>query len=405
MSKPRLFLVGDFACHTGFARVNEALAQHLREAWQISVLAINYMGDAHPLQSSYALYPAHGGGDLFGIGRIAKMIDYVQPDALLLVHDLWVVSGWLRALQDAAPPCVAYIPIDGTGVAPYHAQPLSGCSTVVAYTRFGAAELVRAGCTAPVMVIPHGIDHDVFYPIEKSEARAILGMDADAYAVLVADQNQPRKRLDIAFEAFARFAMDKPEARLIYHGPPRTENGWDVEAMAVDLGIGDRLLLSSRHITQRRGVKDDHMRVIYSACDAKLSTTSGEGWGLTTMEAMACGLPNIVPDFGALAEWAQGAALCVPSPVAVRHCGQFDGVGINTVGRVPEPRHVADALDLLYRDRNIGDNLAARGLSLVSDPRYAWPNIAAAFHQLLLRAVERQEAIEGRAFVEDLVSA
>lgn len=387
---PTVLIAGDFAAHTGFSRVNEALAAELSaRGWDIAVLAINYMGDATPLQSRYRLYPAYGGGDLFGVGRVAKMVQHVQPDALLLVHDPWIVSAWLAELPLDAPPAVAYVPIDGQGVAPAHVAPLSRCATVAAYTRFGAAELARGGCAAPIAIIPHGIDLELFAPLEQSEARARLGMDPATYAVLVCDQNQPRKRLDIAFEAFARFAQGKPETvKLLYHGPIATENGWDVEAMAADLGIAERLLLSSRHITQRRGVADDHMRVIYGACDVKLSTTSGEGWGLTTMEAMACGLPCIAPAFGALAEWAAPAAFLTPAPIAVRHCGRFGDTGINTVGRVPEVDGVARALTFLYHDAGSREEQCAAGLALVANPRYRWTNIGAAFDALLRNACE-----------------
>ncbi len=400
----KLLIAGDFAAHTGFARVNEAIANELAaHGWDISVMAINYMGDATPLQQHYALYPAHGGGDQWGVERIASLCQHVQPDALLLVHDPWIVSAWLRTLGDEAPPAVAYVPVDGQGVPSHHVRPLSACQVVAAYTRFGASELVRAGCEAPIIIIPHGIDLQTFYPIDQAEARAQLGIDADTYAVLVFDQNQPRKRLDIAFEAFARFAIDKPATvKLLYHGPMRTQNGWDVEAMADDLGISDRLMLSSRHLTARRGVKETHLRVIYSACDVRLSTTAGEGWSLPTMEAMACGLPNIAPDFGALGEWARDAALLVPAPHAVRHCGTFDGVGINTVGRVPEVDQVADMLGIFYEVPEQRAFYRERGLALVSDPRYAWSNIGAAFDGLLRQAVEQRAAEP--MLVDELVS-
>lgn len=392
---PTLLLAGDFAAHTGLSRVNEALAAQLAaRGWDVAVLAINYHGDATPLQTRYQLYPAAGGGDAHGVGRIAAVAAHVQPDALLLVHDPWIVSAWLRELGDGAPPAVAYLPVDGTGLNGAHVEPLNGLNAAIAYTSFGREQLRAAGLTAPCHILPHGIDRELFYPVEQAAARQQLGMDADTYAVLLLDANQPRKRLDLAFAAFAAFAADKPETvRLVYHGPPLTPNGWDVQAMAADLGIEERLLLSSRHITPTRGVKPEHLRVVYSACDVKLTTTSGEGWGMTTHEAMACGLPCVVPAFAALGEWARPAALCVPAPIALRHCGAFEGAGTNTIGRVPTVEAAAAALEQVYQDAGLRADLRAAGLLLASDGRYDWSNIGAAFNHVLQDAITIEQAV------------
>src|SRR4030095_6152956 len=78
--------------------------------------------------------------------------------------------------------------------------------------------------------------------------------------------------------------------------------------------------------------------LIYSALDVQVTTTLGEGWGLTTMEGMACGTPQIVPDWAALGEWAT-PALKVPCSLQLAH------PGINTVGALPDKEAFMKALD------------------------------------------------------------
>lgn len=386
----RLLLCGDFACHTGLARVNEAIADGLHAlGWEISVLAVNYHGDATPLQQRHRLYPAEGGGDPWGVGRIAGMVKHVEPDAILMVHDPWNAVQLLAELPDDAPPVVAYVPIDGTSLKRAHVEPLKRCASVVAYTQFGLDALRAAGLTSDAAIIPHGIDLGVFHPIAQAEARRLAGLREDVYAVLVLDQNQPRKRLDIAFEAFAQFAEGKPDSVvLVYHGPLRTRNGWDIEAMAEDLGIGERLIATSHRITPTAGVPSDRMAALYSMCDVKLSATSGEGWGLTTMEAMACGLSCIAPNFAALGEWAADAAYLVPAPIRLRHCG-----GINTVGQVARPEDLAAALDDLYWHAQIRNELRGRGLELTGRACYRWEAIAQQFDAALRVAAMRVEEV------------
>jgi glycosyltransferase involved in cell wall biosynthesis len=386
-AKKRLLIVGDCAAPTGFARVVECVAAELRAAWSIAVLAINYLGDPHPLQQHYRLYPAHLAGDQIGAGRLASLIAFERPDAILIVQDAWNIARYTEALDIAraqgldVPPIVADVPVDAASMRPIDVEPLNACAHVAAYTEFGRHELRAAGLATPCHVIPHGIDLTLFRPIPQAEARAAAGMAPDAFAVLSLDRNAPRKRLDIAFDAFAQFAADKPaNVRLVYHGALR-DVGWDIESMAEDLDIADRLVLTTKdaHDEQWRGVGMSVLPYIYSMCDVKLSTTSGEGWGLTTMEAMACGLPNIVPQFGALAEWAS-ATFALPAMTRMRH------TEINTVGRVPTTADAASALEHVYRHPEVAAMLREKALEQVACPAYRWPVIAAQFDRLLTAA-------------------
>lgn len=381
----RALLAGDFACHSGFARVNETLAHELQLlGWDIGVLAVNYEGDAHPLQHMYRLYPAWPGGDHLGLRRLTELAEREHPDVILIVNDPWIVCRYLAA-YDGTAPVVAYMPVDGTSLRKRDVLPLNRLTCAIAYTQFGLNELTRAGLTIEARIIPHGIDRELFYPLDRAELRSAAGMDQDTYAVLILDHNQVRKRLDIAFDAFARFAQDKPATvKLMYHGALSEPQGWDIRAMAEDLGITERMIYTARNIEPLRGVAREQLRVIYSMCDVRLSTTSGEGWSLPTMEAMACGLPNILPRNSALAEWAADAALMVDCPIPARHAG-----GINTVGCVPHAHEVARALDDCYYSPHIRGGLRERGMALVREERYQWPIIARQFDDVLRAAIEQ----------------
>lgn len=388
----RLLIVGDFACTSGFARVNEALAVRLCAlGWDIAVLSVNDDGDPHALRRLFRLYPAINGGDSMGYQRIADLVAQEQPDVILIVNDPWAVSSYLRRLPESAPPVVAYMPIDACGLRWRHVEPLNRLTHAVAYTHFGLSQLRAAGLDVEASIVPHGIDLDLFTPVSQAEARAATGLPLDTFAVLVLDRNATRKRLDIAFDAFARFAQDKSESvKLVYHGSLADESrtGWAIEDMAIDLGIADRLVLTKRDMGPLRGLAADQLKIIYSMCDVKLSTSSGEGWGLATMEAMACGVPCVAPKNAAYAEWASEAALLITASIPTRHAG-----GINTVGSVPLAEDIRDALDDLYWHEQIRDELRGRGLDLVQQERFRWEVIARQFDLALRQAVEQGVAV------------
>lgn len=389
----RLLLVSDFVIHSGFARVGEALARELTAlGWDISVLAVNYRGDPTPLQQQYRLFPAatvENAGDLTGTKRLAGVVNIEQPDTILVVGDPWHACGYLAELarMDEAPPAVLYTPVDAESLRSGDVRPLNGYHQTIAYTAFGRHELRRAGLETACHIIPHGIDLEVFHPINRHEARGLVGLPDDLFMVLVLDRNQVRKRLDIAFDAFARFAEGKPDTVvLVYHGA-LDDDGWDIRDMARDLGITRRMIYPKEDIRPLLGIEHDQLSVLYSMCDIKLSTTSGEGWGMTTMEAMACGLPNIVPDFAALGEWARDAALTLPAPIRTRHSR------INTVGRVPDTEDVRAALESLYHDHVGRLELSEAALALVNRPEYRWSAIAAHFDRVLTAAANHEPPV------------
>lgn len=381
----KLLLVSDFARHSGFAVVAEAIAAELAARdWRIVVLGVNYKGDPHPLQQRYTLYPAHLGGDMLGVQRINGVVAAEQPDAILIISDPQVVVMHLKQLAKMKqhPPVVAYMPVDAPGTARAYVAGIERLSAAVAYTEFGASELSRMG--APVKaVIPHGIDLDVFYPLLREDARQVAGIDPSWFVVLLLDRNQPRKALDIAVDGFAewidrRKADGKPvdHIKLLYHGAVR-DAGWDIDIQLDDVGLLDHLVLTSLDMKPLSGVTRDDLRAIYSAADVRLTTTAGEGWGLTLMEAMACGVPVIAPEWAAVAEWAAGCYEPLPIVLTRRHRETLSRAGYTS------PAHVAAALEALYRHPAQRAHLAEAGRARVVEPRFQWPAIGAQFDAVL----------------------
>ena len=63
--------------------------------------------------------------------------------------------------------------------------------------------------------------------MDKKEARKKLKLDEDLFIVFNGNRNQFRKRIDITCEAFAKFAVGKPEARMYLHMGMK-DQGWDI---------------------------------------------------------------------------------------------------------------------------------------------------------------------------------
>ncbi|MGK9237364.1 hypothetical protein KXS07_37130 [Inquilinus limosus] len=394
---------------TGLARVAEALLRRLGDAFDIAQLGSNYDGDPHSLP--WPVYQARRERDIHGTRRLGPLIAKLKPDLVWIINDLDVVALYLDALGDARPlpPIVAYCPLEAGPVDPALLDRLAGLTRLVLYTEFAkaAVEAARArrarrqGGTVPfpaLEVVPHGIDTAAFHPIsgtvdrpvpDRPRARAAVWPQRpelqDAFIVLNANRNQPRKQIDVTLRGFALFARDKPPSVQLCLHMGRKDLGWDIPTLAGHLGLGPRLIFDGRWLGTPR-LDDATLNRLYNACDVGLNTANAEGWGLVAFEHAATGAAQVVPGFSAPGEIWRGAAELLEPSVTLHH------PALSFEEKIIAPETVAAALERLYRDPELRAERARQAYAVATDPRYAWNTLAARWRRVLgetLAAVSR----------------
>ncbi len=373
--KPRLLWIGDAVVPTGFATVTHAVLDHLRHDWEVVVSGVNYDGSAHNLP--YQVMPAWQGGDMWGLNRFQHLCAEFDPAAVVINNDWWNVAQFVR-LAPAGLPVIGYMPVDGGNLDPAAMRDLNQLHAAVWYTRYGHQEAVKAGFSGTRQVIPHGIDTDVFYPTDRQTVQQLLGLNVpvDAFIIGNINRNQPRKRLDLTIQIFADWIKQHGirDALLLLHCA-ENDTGWNLRRVAAFHGVEDRLLFTGG--ADMRGMEDAaRMRLIYNSLDVQMTTTLGEGWGLTTMEGMACGIPQIVPNSSALSEWA------VPA-VKIPCSRMLMNSEINTTGALVDDAPFVAALQSLYASKARRARLARQGVAHARQAAYDWRRIAAQFHAIL----------------------
>lgn len=374
-TKPRLLWIGDALVPTGFATVTHAVLNHLRNAWEVVVSGVNYDGKKHSLP--YHVMPAQQGGDMWGMSRFRDLCAEFDPAVVIINNDWWNVAQFAR-LAPAGVPVIGYMPVDGGHLDPSAMVELNRLHTAVWYTEFGHRAACDAGFKGRSQVIPHGIDTAMFRPGDRTAARRALRLDVPPGAFIVGNvnRNQPRKRLDLTIQIFAAWIKQHKvtNAHLLLHCAEK-DTGWDLRRVAACYGIKDRLILTGAE--NIRDLKDEHtLRLVYNCLDVQMTTTLGEGWGLTTMEGMACGIPQIVPDASALAEWATPAVKIPCSRTLITP-------EINTTGALVDEAPFVDALQSLYQSRTARARLSAQGLAYVRGEAFRWESVASQFQTLL----------------------
>ena len=396
----KILWVGDAACLTGFARCTHAACDELHRAGhEVSVLGINAPGDPH--KYPYDIYPAisRGRGDAFGVMRLPSLIASLRPDVVCLLQDPWNIRGYFDAIEESGiesvPPVVGWLAVDSKNHP--NSSELNRLAHLITWTQFGIGELRAGGYAGPSSIVPLGVDTTLFRPLDRDTSRQAVGVREGSYVVGVVGRNQPRKRLDLTIGAFAewiaRYGID--DAYLFLKVAPTGEMGCDIEAVAAYYGpaLKGKILVCQQRAGA--GLPDELMPTIYSTMDVHLTTTQGEGWGLPTMEAMSCGVPCIVPDWSALGEWTEDAAIKVPctSTALTAPLNHFP----YTIGGVPDREATITALQSLYESPELRAEYRARGLALTARPEYQWASVGVAFREALEAALARPAAAEEAA--------
>lgn len=103
----------------------------------------------------------------------------------------------------------------------------------------------------------------------------------------------------------------------------------------------------------------------------------------SSLEAAACGVPQILPNWAALGDWASDIALMVPCSTV-----NVTTAKINTVGGVPDEEPFVDAMVELYTNEDLRNRLAKKGLELAHSEKFKWYNIAMQFRNILLSVMK-----------------
>jgi D-inositol-3-phosphate glycosyltransferase len=163
------------------------------------------------------------------------------------------------------------------------------------------AELVEEYGAAPqqLCIIPPGADTHRFRPVDRAAARAAIGAPDDGVPTAVyVGRMLPRKDVRNLLYA-ARLLRDRGRPlRVLLVGGESAPGVRDPElealdALAYELGVADHVIAYGRR-------QPDELRNYYGAADMVVSTPWYEPFGLTALEAMACGRPAVVSAVGGL---------------------------------------------------------------------------------------------------------
>lgn len=221
---------------------------------------------------------------------------------LFTLYDVWVYNN---LKYDG--PIVSWVPLDHITLPPGVQQFLTRENvTPITMSPHGQRQLESQGI--PSTYIPHGIETKVYKPtptVNGIPTREFLGVPEDAFLVGIVGANKAngqihRKAFAENLLAFALHLKTHPDSYLYIHTEPsKVYGGFDLAVLLKMVGIPKDNVIIPDLVQMRTGYPAEALAAFYTAFDVLLSTSYGEGFGVPTVEAQACGTRVITSNFAA----------------------------------------------------------------------------------------------------------
>jgi len=227
-------------------------------------------------------------------------------------------------------------------------QLVRDCDRIIATTEMGTEELTLHYGASPekVVVIPCGVNFELFQPMEKDRAKKQLGFGDDSI-ILSVGRIEPLKGIDQLLRAMTYLRDGKAPRLVIVGGDDNSrEEVKRLKKLASGLNI-------ENSVTFLGMIEHERLPGFYNAASICVVASYYESFGLVALESMACGTPVVATDVGDLTNIVQEGET-------------------GYVVRDNSPHCLADKIALLL---SRPDRVSAPAIR-ASVSRFSWSNIA-----------------------------
>jgi glycosyltransferase involved in cell wall biosynthesis len=200
-----------------------------------------------------------------------------------------------------------------------------GVRALVTPSEYCKRMFIDSGVTRPIFVVNHGIDGNIYYPL-NTDKQALRTEKFSRFkdkfvffgsGAVFGLTEKDRKGVDTLIKAFKEeFGTNKNVFLLLKINTQYAENyhaaanrKFDLYNWLYQIGLrpDDNIVVINRDLTMAE------MRELYSMVDCSVSASRSEGFGLMPFESLACATPIVVPHAGGFLEYAKDntAALTV----------------------------------------------------------------------------------------------
>jgi glycosyltransferase involved in cell wall biosynthesis len=256
----------------------------------------------------WKIFPVGNNGkpeEYFGTPEIVRSVLRTEkPDMLWIMTDpkwykwLWQIEDEIRPLV----PIVYYHVWDNYPVPYFNRNAYLSNDAIVSISKLTHDVVNKVTPELDNYYLPHTVDTEVFTKIDTQQVKEFkknsLGSE-DRFVFFWNNRNARRKMSASVLWWFSDFAksVGKDNVCLIMHTDPQDPYGADLSHLlsACDATEGEILISSAKYLP-------NELAMIYNMADCTINISDAEGFGMATLESLACETPIIVNMTGGLQE-------------------------------------------------------------------------------------------------------
>ena len=290
----------------------------------------------------WIIYPVDGYGSQ---EMVRSILRHDRPDMVWFMTDprfwpwLWQIEHEIRSLV----PMVYYHVWDNYPYPKYNRRWYLSNDVICTISKVTDDIVANVSPEVERHYIPHAVDTEVFkkmshIDVANSKIQSLGSESKDKFVFMWNNRNARRKQSGSLIFWFKDF-LDKvghDNACLIMHTDPKDPNGQDLVAIIDSLGLDNgQVFLSVQKYPSTE------LAMIYNIADCTINISDAEGFGLATLESLACQTPIIVTMTGGLQE-------------QVTNGEEWFGIGLE-----PASKAIIGSQDIpwIYEDRLSGEDV------------------------------------------------
>jgi glycosyltransferase involved in cell wall biosynthesis len=233
---------------------------------------------------------------------IRSILRTEKPDIVWFMTDprFW---GWLWEMENEIRPnipMVYYHVWDNYPYPTYNRKFYLSNDHIATISKLTDDIVATVAPEVPRTYVPHAVDTNIFKRLPEAEVikfkKENLKIEDDRLVFFWNNRNARRKQSGSLVWWFAEFLKQTgKKATLVMHTDPRDVHGQDLHAIMRELNLVNREVLISE-----QKIPPQNLAYFYNAADATINISDAEGFGLATLESLACETPIIVTKTGGL---------------------------------------------------------------------------------------------------------
>ena len=250
----------------------------------------------------WKIIPVDAYGDAM---TVRSLLSSEKPDILWFMTDPRFYR-WLWEMEDEIRPLIpmVYYHVWDNGPPPrYNSNFYKSTDVIASISKVTHNIVSEVAPSTENIYIPHAVNEEHFNNElnewgKKDLRERLLGSVEDRFLVFWNNRNARRKLPGSLLKWFKKFLDDTgAAATLIMHTDLRDQHGQPLDHLATEFGYTpDEIIFSTQKMPM------ENMADLYKAVDVTINISDAEGFGLSTLESLACGTPIIVNMTGGLQE-------------------------------------------------------------------------------------------------------